>query len=158
MMMTIIIGQQVTNAQGVATFNTVYPGWYSGRATHVHIKVHIGASLTNIGNAIYAKGGHVSHTGQMFFDDQVTDTIAQVAPYTQHIIQRVRNNQDGLYNESNGATMTVAIKLLGSNVSSGTTGAITVGVDPTATPPLARPGDGPPGSGPRPPRTSTTRP
>src|SRR4051794_12138586 len=33
-------GHQKTNANGVARFDTIYPGWYSGRAPHVHLKVH----------------------------------------------------------------------------------------------------------------------
>ncbi|CAF3106066.1 unnamed protein product, partial [Rotaria sp. Silwood2] len=66
---TFFRGQQLTNKQGVASSDTIYPGWYRGRATHMHVKVHVGATLINIGGAIYTKGGHVSHIGQLFFND-----------------------------------------------------------------------------------------
>ena len=54
-------GIQKTDANGIATFQTVYPGWYQGRAVHIHVKVHL--------------GGNVVHTGQLFFNDAVTDTV-----------------------------------------------------------------------------------
>ena len=42
-------------------FQTVYPGWYQGRAVHIHVKVHV--------------GGNVVHTGQLFFSDTLTDSV-----------------------------------------------------------------------------------
>ena len=38
---TFCRGAQVTNADGVAQFRTVYPGWYPGRTPHIHVKVHL---------------------------------------------------------------------------------------------------------------------
>ena len=58
---TFMRGLQRTDANGVATFRTVYPGWYMGRTVHIHVKVHL--------------GGSVVHTGQLFFPDTVTDTV-----------------------------------------------------------------------------------
>lgn len=148
------LGQQITNSNGVATVKTVYPGWYTGRATHVHIKVHIGARLQNLGGVIRATGGHVSHTGQFFFDDALTDRVAIVAPYSAHIIRRTRNSEDKDFEVDDGINAMVSIKLTGGDLKSGMTGEITVGVDPTATPPPIRPFGGPP-NGQRPPRPAT---
>ena len=53
------IGQQLTNEEGLAIFDTVYPSWYLKRATHMHVIVHVSASLINMGSAIYTKGDHV---------------------------------------------------------------------------------------------------
>jgi len=36
---TYLRGIQTTNASGQVTFTTVYPGWYQGRATHIHVEV-----------------------------------------------------------------------------------------------------------------------
>ncbi len=58
----IVPGLQVTNDNGQATFYTIYPGWYTGRATHIHIKVHINGTYVDT-NGVYT-GGHVSHTGK----------------------------------------------------------------------------------------------
>ena len=40
---TYLRGVQTTNASGEATFTTIYPGWYPGRTTHIHFKVHLSA-------------------------------------------------------------------------------------------------------------------
>src|SRR5205085_10558214 len=41
---TFLRGTQVTDASGLAEFQTIYPGWYRGRAVHIHMKVHVGGS------------------------------------------------------------------------------------------------------------------
>ena len=38
---TFLRGSQVANADGIVEFQTVYPGWYAGRAVHIHANVHI---------------------------------------------------------------------------------------------------------------------
>ena len=39
---TYLRGVQLTGQKGVAQFRTLYPGWYQGRAIHIHLKVHVG--------------------------------------------------------------------------------------------------------------------
>jgi hypothetical protein len=36
---TYLCGIQTTNSSGEVTFTTIYPGWYHGRATHIHVEV-----------------------------------------------------------------------------------------------------------------------
>ncbi|MEZ4688724.1 MAG: hypothetical protein R3A12_00510 [Ignavibacteria bacterium] len=38
---TFMRGTQITDANGTVFFDTVYPGWYPGRATHIHFKVRL---------------------------------------------------------------------------------------------------------------------
>lgn len=33
-------GRQTTDANGLVTFTSVFPGWYSGRATHIHVHIY----------------------------------------------------------------------------------------------------------------------
>ena len=33
-------GRQITDASGKVTFTTIFPGWYSGRATHIHVHIY----------------------------------------------------------------------------------------------------------------------
>ncbi len=33
-------GRQVTNANGLVSFTTIFPGWYTGRSTHIHIHIY----------------------------------------------------------------------------------------------------------------------
>jgi protocatechuate 3,4-dioxygenase beta subunit len=80
---TFMRGIQRANADGVATFKTVYPGWYSGRTVHIHVKVHV--------------RGNVVHTGQLYFPDAVTDAAYRRAPYSSRPNRDVRNASDSVY-------------------------------------------------------------
>jgi hypothetical protein len=118
----------------------------------MHVKVHVGAALTNIGEAIYAKGGHVSHTGQLFFNDTLSDEVAKLAPYTSQTIRRIRNNEDGIYSQSKGATMLVPVQFLTANgIKGAVEGVITLGVNPNAVSTSGGQGGGQDGGRPRPP-------
>lgn len=33
-------GRQTTNANGLVSFTSIFPGWYSGRATHIHVHIY----------------------------------------------------------------------------------------------------------------------
>jgi len=79
-------GHQMTDANGVARFTTIYPGWYPGRAVHIHFKVRIVAG-PKLGNEI---------TSQLYFDDMITDRVLARPPYSVRG-QRTRNRDDGLY-------------------------------------------------------------
>jgi protocatechuate 3,4-dioxygenase beta subunit len=76
-------GLQKTDAKGLATFQTVYPGWYSGRAVHIHVKVHI--------------AGRVVHTGQLFFPDRISDSVYRHAPYSRRGARDTRNAEDSIF-------------------------------------------------------------
>jgi protocatechuate 3,4-dioxygenase beta subunit len=106
---TFLRGTQVSDANGNAGFNTIYPGWYQGRATHIHLKVHVG------GNAV--------HTGQLFFDEATNHAVYANAPYTGHAGNRTLNSQDGIY-ASGGAQSIPTLTREGS----GHVGTITLGV------------------------------
>ena len=64
-------------------FDTVYPGWYQGRAVHIHVKVHL--------------GGNVVHTGQLFFPDALTDAVYKAAPYSSRGNRDTPNAADSIY-------------------------------------------------------------
>lgn len=33
-------GRQTTDANGLVTFTSIFPGWYTGRATHIHVHIY----------------------------------------------------------------------------------------------------------------------
>ena len=53
----------------------IFPGYYTGRALHVHTKVF--TDWAPLPNGTF-KAGQLAHTGQFFFDDDVTETINKV--------------------------------------------------------------------------------
>lgn len=80
-------GTQVTDASGTATFTTIYPGWYRGRAVHIHFKIRTDP---------LAKTGH-ELTSQLFFDDALTDEVYTQSPYAGRGARDTRNSRDGIY-------------------------------------------------------------
>jgi protocatechuate 3,4-dioxygenase beta subunit len=106
---TFMRGIQPTDAKGVAVFQTVYPGWYQGRAVHIHVKVHL--------------GGNVVHTGQVFFPDTLTDTVYKAAPYNLRGGRDTRNANDSIF-VNGGKRSMLALRRSGA----GYVGAITMGV------------------------------
>jgi protocatechuate 3,4-dioxygenase beta subunit len=106
---TFLRGVQTADADGNVTFETLYPGWYEGRATHIHLMVHV--------------GGDVVHTGQLFFDEGINDTVYARSPYRDHTGTRMTNEQDGIY--ANGGAQSM---LQLTEEGDGYRGAITLGV------------------------------
>jgi hypothetical protein len=43
--LTFLRGYQITPPNGIVRFDTIYPGWYPGRTTHLHVKVFQGLSV-----------------------------------------------------------------------------------------------------------------
>src|SRR5262245_11018340 len=106
---TFLRGIQRTDAHGVATFKTIYPGWYQGRTVHVHVKVSL--------------GGNVVHTGQLYFADSLTDKVYARSPYRTRPGRTTRNADDSIY-RNGGSRSTLKVRRSGS----GYVGSITVGV------------------------------
>jgi len=93
-------GTQITNADGVAEFTTVYPGWYQGRTVHIHAKVHLDRKTVL--------------TTQLFFDDAFTDQLyASTAPYSSQGERDVRNEDDNIFS-GGGDRTTLAVGTSGS--------------------------------------------
>jgi len=82
---TWLRGAQVTDANGMATFTTIYPGWYSGRAVHIHFKVFPSQ------NTVF--------TSQLFFDDVLSDTVFMLEPYAAKGQRDTINSADTMYQE-----------------------------------------------------------
>lgn len=138
---TFLRGIQLTDADGAVEFATIYPGWYTSRTVHIHMKVHVdgaagdasaddSAVATPEGGQTY-QGGHTSHTGQLFFDDAISDEVFATEAYARTSEGgKLTNDQDNIFGE-HGDEPGFLVELTGS-ASEGFTGTITVGVDPTA--------------------------
>lgn len=79
-------GSQTTDANGIAKFITIYPGWYQGRAVHIHFKIRTGT------------GKAYEFTSQLFFDDTLSDQVyAAHAAYASKGPHTLLNAQDNIY-------------------------------------------------------------
>jgi protocatechuate 3,4-dioxygenase beta subunit len=103
-------GGQKTNAGGTAQIKTIYPGWYQGRAVHIHVKVHV--------------HGSVVHTGQLFFPAAITEAVYAKAPYSTHGTSPDTSNAEDAIYRNGGAKGMLALKRNGA----GYRGSIAMGV------------------------------
>lgn len=104
-------GYQLSDASGLVSFTTIYPGWYSGRTPHIHLRVRTYDSSGNLAT---------NSTTQIFFNDSLSDSIYAASSYYARSGSRdTYNSGDNIYN---GDTQ-LLLSLTGS-VSSGYTGSL----------------------------------
>jgi len=114
-------GYQITDAKGVARFTTIYPGWYPGRAVHIHFKIRV----PNTPGARVSDGGRqYDFTSQLFFDDALSDQVFAQAPYSGKGKRDRTNTADGIYRRAGD---TLLLKL--SAADKGYSGAFDIGLD-----------------------------
>ncbi len=87
-------GYLLTDANGSADFTTIYPGWYPGRAVHIHFKIRTKG----------ADGTDYEFTSQLFFDEATTDKVHAQPPYAARGQRNTPNVRDSIY-PNGGAQM-----------------------------------------------------
>ncbi|MBB6554180.1 intradiol ring-cleavage dioxygenase [Nonomuraea rubra] len=85
-------GAQVTNAEGIVEFTTIWPGWYRGRTIHIHAMVHVSNERVL--------------TTQFMFDEELNSVVMARAPYSARTGRDTFNDGDGIYQD--GMLMKVA--------------------------------------------------
>jgi protocatechuate 3,4-dioxygenase beta subunit len=83
---TYLRGIQTTNANGEVTFITIYPGWYQGRATHIHAEVTI--------------SGRSIKVTQIAFPESVNNTVHGSGVYASRGSNPMSNLSDGIFTDS----------------------------------------------------------
>jgi protocatechuate 3,4-dioxygenase beta subunit len=104
-------GYQVTDANGRVAFQTIFPGWYSGRTVHIHFKVRTDPDSQQ----------RFEFTSQLFFDEATTDAVIAQAPYNEKGAPDTTNSSDNIFDSS----LVVPLTAQGGGYS----GAFHVGVD-----------------------------
>ncbi|WP_371603394.1 intradiol ring-cleavage dioxygenase [Streptomyces sp. NBC_01220] len=122
-------GTQLTDKHGYVEFRTVFPGWYQGRAVHIHTKVHVGGKMTDAGY----EGGHTCHTGQFFFAESAVLDSAKVEPYSTSTTTRTTLTEDTIYDQSGVTGGLLKLQYQKKRMARGVVGSITMGVDPDET-------------------------
>jgi protocatechuate 3,4-dioxygenase beta subunit len=111
---TFLRGSQVADGEGIVEFGTVYPGWYQGRAVHIHVKAHL--------------AGTTVLTSQLYFPEDLTDEVHAREPYVAHGARDTRNEDDPIAGDPQAAGNLLATSAAGD----GTLGLVVLGVDPAA--------------------------
>jgi protocatechuate 3,4-dioxygenase beta subunit len=79
-------GYQSTDSQGFSKMESIYPGWYPGRSTHVHFKVFL--------------DNQTLVTSQFYFPDFTTESIYLDSPYVEQGIGMTPNSQDQIFSNT----------------------------------------------------------
>ncbi|KAH8705590.1 putative extracellular dioxygenase [Talaromyces proteolyticus] len=147
---TFLRGVQKTGEDGVVQFQTIFPGHYTGRAIHIHVLSHPANETT-----VYANGtisglysSHVSHIGQLFFDQDLISVVEETNPYSTNTQTLTENADDWILKQEadNGIDPFVEYVFLGDDISDGIFGWISVVIntseDTTVTPAAEYTADG----------------
>ena len=88
---TYLRGIQTTNGAGEVVFTTLYPGWYQGRATHIHVEV--------------ASAGRSLKVTQMAFPEDISAIVHTQGAYASRGVNRTTNLGDGIFADSLASEM-----------------------------------------------------
>ncbi|KAK0644561.1 Intradiol ring-cleavage dioxygenase [Cercophora newfieldiana] len=126
---TWLRGVLKTDKDGVAQFHTLFPGHYTGRATHIHVMVHQNATAYPNGTLF---GTQAAHVGQVYFDQDLITEVEKLPVYAANKQPLTTNAQDFLL--AQGAASgdpIVNYVLLGDKIQDGLLGWIAFGVNTT---------------------------
>lgn len=129
---TFLRGVQATDSDGVVSFNSLFPGHYSGRTTHHHVVAHLDTAVLSNGTI---SGGTVAHIGQLFWDQDLINEVEATSPYSTNTVTLTTNAEDRVFSdETDGTTSDPVLNYvwLGDSLSDGLLGWTTIAVDKSA--------------------------
>jgi protocatechuate 3,4-dioxygenase beta subunit len=115
---TFLRGTQVAGDDGIVEFLTIYPGWYSGRAVHIHLRVHVDDTTVL--------------TSQLFFDEDHTASVYAGAPYAESGLPDTSNDADSIAGDAAAEGTLLHLTASETTSGTGTLGLLNLGIDPTA--------------------------
>ena len=83
---TFLRGIQLTDNNGQVKFTTIYPGWYTGRVTHIHVEIFVNSVL--------------KLATQVAFPDSLNTTIYNTSLYSAHGQNSITNSKDQVFSDS----------------------------------------------------------
>ncbi|KAI0480841.1 Intradiol ring-cleavage dioxygenase [Xylariaceae sp. FL0804] len=127
-------GVQKTDADGVAQFDTIFPGHYTGRTTHIHTVVHKNATLQ--ANGTLGAITVTDHIGQVFFDQDLISLVEAEYPYTTNTQDLTTNAEDSVLESetaTDGVDPLMEYVMLGDAVEDGIFAWVAFGINSTYT-------------------------
>lgn len=120
-------GIQPTDQNGVVRFTTIFPGFYAGRATHIHVAIRRPSK-----NPLEKE--HFAFVGQLYFPEDLCRVVYNNEPYSPRDITRVTNTEDEYFTKMNGAQSLLTVnKINEGDFNDGFTGEIILSIDKNAT-------------------------
>jgi len=98
-------GYQTTDANGTVIFTTIYPGWYAGRAGHIHFKIR---------DALTTNPTNYHFISQFFFNEDLTTQVHAQSPYASKGTRDTLNSTDSIYTNNGGSQMLLPVVQNGS--------------------------------------------
>lgn len=129
---TFLRGIQETNEDGVAQFESIFPGHYTSRATHIHILVH--TNVTVYPNGTLGNDVTASHVGQGFFDQDLIYDADTISPYSDNTQEITTNADDSILSEetaTDGVDPLFEYTYLGDSLSDGLFAWLAFGINTT---------------------------
>lgn len=89
-------GRQVTDANGVVTFKSIFPGWYQSRATHIHVH-------------IYKANGTSLKVTQIAFPEGTGSAVALVNGYAKGMSGYTYNKSDNVFSDDSAGVQIATV-------------------------------------------------
>ncbi|SUB28446.1 Protocatechuate 3,4-dioxygenase beta subunit [Yersinia pseudotuberculosis] len=116
-------GSQVTDSHGLVRFTSIYPGFYAGRAVHIHFAI-------KPPKASPQEVDKYSFISQLYFPEEFNSEIEQRAEYSLRKIKRLINSDDEIFNEANGENAVLAVSKINENdINDGVLAEITIAIN-----------------------------
>ncbi|GME34282.1 Intradiol ring-cleavage dioxygenase [Neofusicoccum parvum] len=126
-------GIQATDIEGALQFQSIFPGHYTGRTTHIHIAAHPKGTWSLLPNGTITGGANTAHVGQLFFDQDLIYEVEATDVYSTNTQTLTLNEEDDIMEgEAEDVDPVAEYVLLGDDVTDGIFSWIAVGIDPTA--------------------------
>ncbi|MCK7556061.1 intradiol ring-cleavage dioxygenase [Chitinophaga sedimenti] len=84
-------GRQTTDSNGQVKFTSIFPGWYQGRATHIHVHV-------------YDASGNSLKVTQIAFPEGTGSAVAVVNGYSKGLSGYTYNKNDNVFSDDTAGT------------------------------------------------------
>jgi protocatechuate 3,4-dioxygenase beta subunit len=88
---TFLRGIQLTDTNGQVKFTTIYPGWYTGRVTHIHVEIFVNSVL--------------KLTTQLAFPDSLNTTVYGTSLYSAHGQNSTTNSNDQVFSDGDSTEL-----------------------------------------------------
>ncbi|KAG5989661.1 hypothetical protein E4U52_005372 [Claviceps spartinae] len=124
-------GVQITDDEGVVQYQSIFPGHYIDRTSHLHVMSTTNATV--LGNGTF-EGGTVLHIGQTYFDQSLISVVEANPPYSSNKQPFTDNRHDELTGDEATELSDPFMKYvyLGDDVKDGLLLWMTVGLDKNA--------------------------